>query len=48
MLRVMRADLVGASTVYEAIAASHMDIQVLGISCVTNMGTGLTKTQITH
>lgn len=44
MLRAVKADLVGASTVYEAIVASSAGINVVGISCVTNMGSGLTKT----
>ncbi|KAL4426200.1 hypothetical protein ABPG74_002965 [Tetrahymena malaccensis] len=48
MLRMFRADLVGASTVYEAIVASHMNIQVLGISCVSNMGAGISKTPLSH
>jgi len=42
------ADLVGMSTVQETIAARHMGIEVLGISCVTNMASGIQKEPLSH
>jgi purine-nucleoside phosphorylase len=47
-LRAIGADLVGMSTAAEVIAANHMGIKVLGLSCVTNMAAGLQAGKISH
>jgi len=48
MLKMMGADAVGMSTVYEAFAAAEAGVEVLGISCITNLAAGISKEKLSH
>ena len=48
MLRTLGADLVGMSTVHEAIAARALGAEILGVSLVTNLAAGMTGDPLSH
>lgn len=48
MCRILGADAVGMSTACEAIAANHMGMQICGLSCISNLGCGMTENPLSH
>lgn len=48
MCRILGADAVGMSTANEAIAANHMGMKICGISCISNLGCGMTDEPLSH
>lgn len=48
MCRILGADAVGMSTACEAVAANHMGMEICGVSCISNLGCGMTDEQLSH
>ncbi len=48
MIRILGGDVVGMSTVPEVIVANHLGLKICGVSCVTNMGAGITNQKLNH
>lgn len=48
MLGALGADAAGMSTACEAMAANHAGMQVCGISCISNLASGISSTPLTH
>ena len=48
MCRTLGADAAGMSTACEAMAANHMGMKVCGISCITNLASGMSSQPLDH
>lgn len=48
MCRMLGADAVGMSTACEAVAANHMGMHIIGISCITNLASGISSVKLSH
>lgn len=48
MCRILGGDAVGMSTACEAVAANHMGMKICGISCISNLGSGMTGQPLSH
>lgn len=48
MCRILGGDAVGMSTACEAVAANHMGMKICGISCISNLGCGMTEEPLSH
>jgi purine nucleoside phosphorylase len=48
MAQIWGADAVGMSSVPDCLIARHCGLKVVGVSCITNMGAGLSAENLTH
>lgn len=48
MAKLLGGDAVGMSTACEAVAANHMGMKILGISCITNLASGISPVPLSH
>lgn len=48
MCQALGGDAVGMSTAIEAVAGRHMGMRVCGLSCISNMACGISKTPLNH
>ena len=48
MCRTLGADAVGMSTACEAVAANHMGMKIVGVSCISNLAAGISPNPLTE